>query len=74
MRPTPTELAARRIGITPEVYDDLRARNLRWCWMCREFHPVDCFGNDADRPDGIATRCLRCARAMNRARRARRMG
>jgi 5-methylcytosine-specific restriction endonuclease McrA len=38
----------------------------KWCTGCRDWRPVDQFGRDASRSDGLASACQRCRRVAER--------
>jgi len=44
---------------------------MRMCTTCRRCLPIEAMGRDRSRPDGVAARCLECARAYSREWRAR---
>jgi len=48
----------KRIGIPIDEYRRLCASGLRWCSDCKKMEPVENFGRDAWRADGLASRCL----------------
>jgi hypothetical protein len=49
--------AAHRIGVTVEEYRRRRAEGQKWCHRCRAWHPVDRFGADVSRTDGLSASC-----------------
>lgn len=49
--------AARRVGLSVEAYGEMLARDLKWCYACRAFHPHTAFGVDRARGDGLSARC-----------------
>lgn len=51
------ELRARRPPDRPRVY---RPEQVRKCTACQQTKPVDNFGTDRSRPDGLASRCKPC--------------
>jgi hypothetical protein len=59
--------AAKRVGLGVNEYLDRVNKGLRYCFRCADWHPVQEFGPDPSRSDGL-TRACRVSR--NRAARA----
>lgn len=49
--------AATKIGVTAEEYLRRRDAGERWCWACREWHPLAAFGSNASTSDGMQKHC-----------------
>jgi hypothetical protein len=65
------EAAMRRARRTPEEVADARARlhtdGLKRCSACSEVKPLDAFGANRSRPDGLQVRCRACRSATAKA-------
>jgi hypothetical protein len=44
-------------GIPLPVFIERISQGLKWCYKCEDFHPVDEFGNDSSRYDGLTPLC-----------------
>lgn len=51
------KIAAKKAGVTFEVYQEKLRLGLKWCGLCRIFHPLDDFVSDTSRYDGRSARC-----------------
>jgi 5-methylcytosine-specific restriction endonuclease McrA len=60
------KVAAKKFGLTLEDYQGRRASGLRRCTKCADWKPVESFGRDRSRPDGLAYRCEACRRVRVR--------
>jgi len=58
-------LAARRIGITAEVYLAHRRAGLRWCSRCKAWHPRRAFARRVASRDGCHSVCTASWRQVN---------
>lgn len=56
------KVAAKRIGMQLEDYQQHVSAGEKWCLDCRAWHPLTRFGNDANRISGKASRCLESRR------------
>lgn len=52
--------AARRVGLTVAEYEEQRARGLKRCIRCRTWLPLDAFGVEIARGDGLTAACRDC--------------
>lgn len=52
---------AARIGISVHELRSFRQRGMKWCYLCREWKPVDRFSVDNARTDGRKSACRPCA-------------
>lgn len=63
---------AARLGLTPEAYLAKIDAGLKWCWRCREWHPIGDFPFDRSKSDQrfpvCKTQTNRLANARARAR------
>lgn len=39
---------------------------LRWCCICKDYLPVDAFGPDRSRKDGVQRQCRECKNQMTK--------
>jgi hypothetical protein len=60
------KIAAKRIGVLVDEYQERRARGEKWCGPCGRWLARDSFGTDRARSDGLASRCADCARDYQR--------
>jgi hypothetical protein len=60
------KIAAKMAGLPPEEFAARQAAGKRLCGSCRLWKPTAEMGRDANRPDGIARRCLACRRVKVR--------
>lgn len=51
--------AAVRVGLSLHDYLSKISNGLKWCHGCRAWRPVENFGKDRTRGDGLSARCLR---------------
>lgn len=58
--------AAKRLGISVEVYRENRALGLKHCGGCRRWLKLDAFGIDRSRGDGLARVCRDCKNGRER--------
>ena len=54
------KVAAKRIGVTIEEYQQRIEQGLKWCHTCRRWVERDGFHIDKSRGDGLATVCKSC--------------
>lgn len=60
-------IAAGRLGLTPDDYQERLNLGLKWCGLCRAWQPLEGFGVDRSRGDGLASACIESRRAKARA-------
>ena len=63
------KVAAKRIGISFEEYQDKLEAGLKWCAYCRSWKPREQFYPDRSRGDGLSARCIDCSRARSNKKR-----
>ena len=51
------KVAAQKAGVSVVVYRKKRKANLKWCSLCRKWHPTTEFGKDSSRYDGLTSSC-----------------
>lgn len=51
---------ANRLGISFDELNAQRAAGMSWCYLCREWLPLDRFGKDKSRPTGMKSVCKAC--------------
>lgn len=52
--------AATKLGVTVEVYEDMRAKGLKHCFACRRWKAAGDFAADRSRGDGLKAICREC--------------
>lgn len=57
-------VAAQKVGVTPAEYIDKIKIGEKWCFRCRKWHPINDFGRDKHRFDGLASSCLIARKAI----------
>ena len=63
-----TAIAALKTGLSIEQYKNQIQSGLKWCHLCRKWHPVAQFGKDAYRYDGLSAVCKNAKNNLARAR------
>lgn len=53
------KVLAKRSGFSLEVFLDKLSSGFKWCYSCKDFHPVSEFGKDSTRYDGLTPRCTK---------------
>jgi len=66
LRITPKTFEPRGKRITQTEKKALASLGCRWCAACRSVKPMDAFGIDKSRADGLYPRCRDCASAKSR--------
>ena len=56
------KVAAGRLGLTFDEYQAKIAAGLKCCQKCRQWKPIEHFGDDATRGSGKDSKCLMCRR------------
>jgi hypothetical protein len=57
---------AHKSGIPLEAFLDSIEKGLKWCYQCKDFHPVGDFGKDSSRYDGLTARCFASRNARSK--------
>lgn len=50
----------KRIGITPEFYNEQLSKGMKWCSGCKQWVDRSYFIKDCTRVDGLSTKCKNC--------------
>ena len=61
-----TKTAAKKCGISIEDYVMLKESGLKRCTKCKRWLPINNFGIDSGRADGIRTACYDCRRVKTK--------
>lgn len=51
------KVAAKRIGMSVEEYQSLQDRGMKYCYACKDWHPIADFGVDLSRGDRLTAIC-----------------
>ena len=54
------KIAAKRCGVSVDVWRSRRLKGEKFCWDCREWKPFQVFRVDRSRGDGRASQCKPC--------------
>ncbi len=54
------KLAAKRLGMSLEEYQNKISNGLKHCTKCKTWQPREAFPNDSSRGDGLEARCRTC--------------
>lgn len=60
------KIAAKRVGVSVEQYQEAVAAGKKWCRGCRAFAGRENFGVDSSRGDGLASVCKPCKNRRGR--------
>lgn len=60
------KIAAKRVGVSFDEYQQCVEAGLKWCTNCRSWKPVELFCSDRNRGSGRAAKCGDCAKALYR--------
>lgn len=56
------KIAAARVGMSLQEYQERLSRGLKRCWKCKEWKHTDDFTIDCSRGDGLSSACYDCIR------------